>query len=134
MKKCYKCGFEKPLDAFSKNAHRKDGLSAQCKECHKTLRKQHYEKNKEKVLEQVGRWRDEYVKWFENLKDKPCMDCGRTFPPYCLDFDHLRDKEFTISKAFRYNWSKKRILKEIDKCELVCAVCHRIRTYNRLHH
>lgn len=59
------------------------------------------------------------------------MDCGGTFPPECMDFDHVRGvKEFAVSKS-RFN-TMKRVLAEIAKCDLVCANCHRIRTSKRL--
>jgi hypothetical protein len=47
-----------------------------------------------------------------------------------LEFDHLRDKEFTIGQALPYrNWQS--ILDEIAKCDVVCANCHRRRTARR---
>ena len=134
MKKCYKCQVEKPLECFSKNVSRVDGLSGQCKECHKTLRREHYEANKPKILEQVKRKKMEYLKWYDSLKQKPCVDCNRTFPSYAMDFDHLNEKKFMLSLARKGRWSKEMVLAEISKCDLICAVCHRIRTYNRLHH
>src|SRR4051812_48457382 len=127
MRKCYKCGDLKSLECFSKNSGRKDGLSPQCKECHKVMRRVHYEQNKEKVLKQIDRKKEEYRKWFISLKDKPCLDCKQLYPHYVMDFDHLRDKEFGLSKTLNYNWGRQRVLKEIEKCELVCANCHRIR-------
>jgi hypothetical protein len=50
--------------------------------------------------------------------------------PLVLDFDHLGDKRFNISQALPdRNWAA--ILAEIEKCEVVCANCHRRRTARR---
>lgn len=62
-------------------------------------------------------------------KSVPCADCGCTYPPYVMDFDHLSDKKFLISKCYKTNIH--RLMEEISKCEVVCSNCHRIRTYNR---
>lgn len=132
VKTCYKCKKEKSFECFSKNTSKSDGLSDQCKECHKKLRREHYLKNRLKILEQVKKQKQEYRDWFRELKNKPCKDCGQSHPHYCMDFDHLTNKEFNIGWAQAHNWSRKRILKEIDKCELICAICHRKRTYKRL--
>lgn len=134
MKKCWNCGKEKPLECFSKNRVKHDGLSAHCKDCHKVMRKEHYEKNKPKILLQVYKKKVEYCAWLDSLKTGQCVDCGRSFPSYCMDFDHIQDKEFSVSLARTWRWARETVLKEIAKCELVCAVCHRIRTHNRLHH
>ena len=63
------------------------------------------------------------------LKNGPCVDCGGRFPAVAMDFDHLdsSDKRWSISGAKNRKWSD--ILAEIDKCELVCANCHRVRTH-----
>jgi hypothetical protein len=56
----------------------------------------------------------------------PCADCGES-DPIVLEFDHLGDKLFNIGEALTYrNWES--ILAEIEKCEVVCANCHRRRT------
>jgi hypothetical protein len=50
-----------------------------------------------------------------------------------LEFDHLEgeDKSFNIGQALSYrNWQS--ILDEIEKCDVVCANCHRRRTARRL--
>jgi hypothetical protein len=60
-----------------------------------------------------------------------CVDCGIN-NHIILDFDHLRDKKYNISRMIHDGFSWKAIKKEIEKCEIVCANCHRIRTYNRL--
>jgi hypothetical protein len=63
----------------------------------------------------------------EYLKTHPCVDCGNP-DPRVLEFDHRRDKKFTIGAAVssgHVSWGK--ILVEIDKCDVRCANCHRIR-------
>ena len=47
-----------------------------------------------------------------------------------MDFDHVKgNKDRAISVMVGQKVSKDRILREIEKCELVCANCHRLRTY-----
>jgi len=64
--------------------------------------------------------------------ERGCHDCGsKALPPYCYDFDH-RDpasKEWNISELVRKVSSMQRIADEIDKCDVVCSNCHRIRTH-----
>ena len=61
------------------------------------------------------------------------MDCGITYPWYVMDFDHRRGKKkFSICVAAQRGWSIKTIQEEIDKCDAVCANCHRIRTFSGL--
>ena len=60
-----------------------------------------------------------------------CQDCGVT-NPIVLDFDHLKDKKYNVSRMIHDGFSWAAIKKEIAKCEVVCANCHRIRTHNRL--
>jgi len=62
-------------------------------------------------------------------KSKPCADCGVQYPPYVMQFDHVRGvKEFGIARGRNGCWSSKRLLDEIAKCEVVCANCHAERT------
>jgi hypothetical protein len=48
-----------------------------------------------------------------------------------MEWHHLpgREKLLVLSDTRRAAHSKKRILEEIEKCELVCANCHRERTF-----
>jgi|ERR1051326_1265154 hypothetical protein len=63
----------------------------------------------------------------------PCVDCFTWFNPWIMEFDHLPqfDKTINISKAI-YKHGFDYLINEIMKCDLVCANCHRERTYNRL--
>lgn len=67
----------------------------------------------------------------QEAKDRPCMDCGNNYPKICMDFDHLQNKKFNISWAVNKGVGFFRLKKEIEKCEVVCSNCHRIRTHNR---
>ena len=63
-----------------------------------------------------------------------CMDCGYADHPAALEFDH-RDpttKRFDISKNPGRSWND--ILTEIEKCDVRCANCHRIRSIENGHH
>lgn len=63
------------------------------------------------------------------LFDHPCVDCGET-DPVVLEFDHIDTKSFDIAYGIRNN-SWESVLREMDKCEVVCANCHRRRTSRR---
>lgn len=64
-------------------------------------------------------------------KNKPCKDCGHEFPSYVMDFDHVRgDKKFEIGLRGRGS-SLEALREEIEKCDVVCSNCHRIRTFAR---
>jgi hypothetical protein len=76
--------------------------------------------------------KQEYKKKLAKIKeDSGCVDCGES-NHIVLDFDHLRDKKYNISRMIHDGFSWSAIKKEIAKCEVVCANCHRIRTHNRL--
>ncbi len=73
----------------------------------------------------------QYRSMMNAMKDRPCFDCGRRFPPVCMDWDHVRgEKLFDISKGLARSAAD--VAAELSKCELVCSNCHRIRTHSRL--
>lgn len=66
----------------------------------------------------------------DSLKDCPCLDCGEVFPPSVMEFDHVRgEKRFNLGRMA--NHSRDAVEAELAKCELVCCVCHRIRSRER---
>lgn len=89
--------------------------------------------------EQDGHWRDEGQKarllkqWMIELKSQPCHDCKQSFETCCMDFDHRvgTEKKYNIGSMFAHHYSRELIQQELDKCDLVCANCHRIRTKHR---
>jgi hypothetical protein len=74
------------------------------------------------------------VRFVEALKERtPCMDCGRKYPYYVMDFDHTRGVKIDgISRMIRMAKTVEWLQTEIDKCDLVCANCHRERTHKRV--
>jgi hypothetical protein len=59
-------------------------------------------------------------------KGGKCHDCGGVFPACVYDFHHLDSskKDFMIGRTNR-GWDKLR--PELDKCDMLCSNCHRIR-------
>ena len=101
--------------------------------CRSAYGKLHYEKNREKYRTRKRRphqaQRHEYWSWVMNyLTTHPCVDCGET-DPVVLQFDH-RDgttKVGTVGLMLnRASWDD--LLREIGKCDVRCANCHRVRT------
>jgi hypothetical protein len=66
------------------------------------------------------------IAWYVELKQElVCRRCGEDHPG-CLQFHHRdpREKEMSVANAIRREWSRARILREIAKCEVLCANCH----------
>lgn len=91
-----------------------------------------YLRNKDKIRRSAWESRKQNRDFLVELKTNGCCNkCGFKHPAV-LDFHHLNpsDKEMNISDAIRrHGWGRKRLLKELEKCILLCANCHRI-----LHH
>ena len=96
--------------------------------------KRYYLKNRQLYIDKNSRRKKELAEFVISLKKKPCMDCGVEYPHFVMDFDH-RDKNQKLSSVSEmvslHMYSKEKILKEVEKCDLICSNCHRIRTYTR---
>lgn len=99
----------------------------------------YYHQNHERQLKLAKLRKKRYIqereKWLEVIKDQPCVDCGVKYPPYVMDFDHKEGelKIASVSYLARRNTSSfEKIKAEIEKCDLVCANCHRQRTHDRI--
>lgn len=134
-KECSKCKNTKPIVEFFWKNQVKNRRHSQCKECYRASRnpKEHYLKYRDEYLARANNRR--YAKMTENrlnlleyFKTHHCIVCGES-NPIVLDFDHRdhKEKEYNISKMIAtYNWNT--ILLEIEKCDVLCSNCHRIRT------
>jgi hypothetical protein len=95
-------------------------------------------KNPEKQAEVKRTFQLKWLEHFRRLvhpyKNVPCADCNQRFPPVCMDFDHRipSEKSFGLSVgAVPKSVKDELLLKEISKCDVVCANCHRLRTFAR---
>ena len=85
-----------------------------------------------RVRADTVRRRNKLAEFVNAFKRRPCADCGGEFPPYLMDFDHVGgDKLDDICGMRRRTVSREAIRVEIEKCEVVCANCHRARTHAR---
>jgi hypothetical protein len=112
-KRCSQCRVEKPLEEFGSGGRR-----YYCKPCDRA--KSRANSNRRYAIARAE---------LQALRERPCTDCGGRFPHYVMDFDHpdRSVKTGDISQMAASGLSP-RVLAEIEKCDLVCANCHRIRT------
>jgi hypothetical protein len=133
-RKCYRCGELKPVDEFAWRRKGRGQRDSFCRPCRSAYGKEHYAANRQRYIDQarivrqrLALERTRYL--LDYFVVHPCVDCGER-DPVVLEFDHLRDKRFAISSQLHgRNWQT--ILDEIEKCEVVCANCHRRRTARR---
>jgi len=134
MKTCSTCKRPKPLSAYAINRRKKDGRQTLCRECKKERDKRYYATNKKRMKHQIAESKakraDKNHTWLlQYLTEHPCMDCGED-DLLVLELDHVRGrKKGDVVKLVLGGYSLKTIKKEITKCEVRCANCHRRRTY-----
>ena len=91
--------------------------------------KKYLEENKDKIKLRYLKKKEKY-KWILEFKTtQGCLRCGENDPD-CLDFDHIdpTTKEYKIADMVHSSLSKEVIMREIDKCQVLCANCHRKKT------
>ena len=123
-KKCTICGEIKDTSFFNKKGK---GYQPRCKECNKAYLKEHYKKNKLYYAKKRKVYAAKYIEWSRSLKEwKSCPICGEDHPA-CLEFHHIdpKTKLLPISTMISLKKPKIEVLKEIEKCVLLCSNCHR---------
>ena len=106
-----------------------------------------YKKNKESVKARTSANREKHkrqylaqqrsrvakirtgIRWYKQTNG--CMDCGIT-DWRVLEFDHIPERGAKLFNIGGTTWNALPTLwKEIQKCDVVCANCHAIRTRER---
>ena len=94
----------------------------------------YYAAHREAELQRVRVRQGATLEFLRDLRRRPCQDCGGTFPPWVMDFDH-RDptqKSFNVMTGRAMLMSRARLTAEVEKCDIICANCHAVRTYTWL--
>lgn len=136
MRTCLKCGAEKPLDEFAPRSDQPGRRYSACRSCRREYGRAHYAANVQYYVDKAARSRRSissrtYARLIEYLRVSPCVDCGER-DIRVLQFDHTdpTTKEDNVSRlALNCGWA--RVLKEIRKCVVRCANCHRLKTAER---
>jgi hypothetical protein len=130
LRQCGRCRELKPLEDFAWHQRERGTRQHSCRACHSEYHREHYLANKQRYIAQAAASKKK-LRWqrtsllLEYLEAHPCADCGES-DPVVLEFDHLEDKSFGVAQNFDGRpWQ--RTLEEIEKCEVVCANCHRRR-------
>jgi len=128
--RCAHCKQERDTAEFNRRSN--GSPASYCKPCQHQYQRKHYAKNlevyKARRNKQHKLHRQQVLDLLRARKDVPCTDCGERHPYWVMEFDHCRGtKKFTISEHKHYSLSK--LEEELSKCDVVCAVCHRYRTY-----
>lgn len=139
MKTCPRCTIDKEETEFA-ISNRTGKVCGVCKPCYEEhyaplskpldyhkdkLRKERNDHKKEKIARSRS-----FL--FEMLRFASCMDCGYN-NWIALEFDH-RDPELkydAVTRMVNDGTTLDRIKQEIEKCDVVCANCHAIRTATR---
>ena len=112
------------------------GVAGNCKDCQKKYNKEHYILSKGKWVNARAAARKEVrqrnqaviLEW---LSSHPCVDCGND-DIRVLEFDHLPEHKKLNNVSNLINNSTEVLVAEIAKCEVRCANCHKIKTYERI--
>lgn len=111
MSNCTDCKIEiSSINAYKKND--KNELNSRCKKCFNKYCAERWKKRKQIIIEE---------------RDGICYDCKCSFHYSIFEFHHLEpsQKEFNWSTAKKLTEEKMR--KELEKCVMLCANCHRLR-------
>ena len=117
-RRCPDCKRNRSLTFFSSSASTKytDNpiyTRRRCVDCHN----KYISKNKYATKKRLNAYK----------KEKKCVRCGFN-DPRALHFHHLdpKNKKKAISNLVSMNYNWETILKEVEKCEVLCANCHAI--------
>lgn len=130
MKRCSKCHLD--LDESQFHRKRKNNRQSMCKDCRKIYIREHYQENRARYIKQIQATKAKNRQYVRDIKSStPCADCGKYYPYWIMEFDHLHDKDFDMNMGIKVRGINQ-IKAEISKCDVVCSNCHKDRTYQRL--
>lgn len=128
-KRCPRCKKLKPAKDFHvDSANLNNGSQGYCVSCRAAYDRDYRRRTAEARNAARKRKRRELTLWLREYRaEVGCAHCDE-HRAACLDFHHLdpEQKLMGVIRMVQYGYSKESILREIEKCEVVCANCHRI--------
>ena len=128
MKFCLRCKVEKPLSMFHKRSKSSDGHGSYCKSCRSDIDRESYESD-ESRRDLIKQRRDKVRAYncdllYRYKKFCGCQLCSEN-TPVALDLHHLDPEAKEFSPSLGVSMSTATFKKEIRKCVVLCANCHR---------
>jgi len=122
VKLCKSCSLSLPVTKFKFRSSRGRQSGQRNSMCNRCLYVKYTRPETERKYQEIH----------EYQLSKGCVDCGYKKHSAALEFDHMpgTKKVFNIGEKIG-SYSRDIIWAEIQKCEVVCANCHAIRTVNR---
>lgn len=136
-KVCTKCKQEKPVDQFRFANKALNKRHIWCKVCFSNHEKSKwygtdptYREKRTNLTKQRNKINRDFILEYKNTH--PCEDCG--ISDYrVLEFDHIdpSTKSHNIGEMIHKGLALTTIKEEVAKCRVLCANCHRIRTWSQ---
>lgn len=122
---CSRCSTNKQEDDFYRT-------HSWCKDCRRAYHRQYRAVNASRIAaNQVGYQANRQQRLIDELrraKDKPCLDCGVSYPRRVMNLHHRDPAEKTFAVSQLHNFGSVKALRlEIAKCDVLCANCHALR-------
>lgn len=133
---CSKCKRELEITNFRWKNKAKGLFHSQCKDCQKAQEKLHYQESLERqtnVRATADSQKIINMRVVDEARQAGCKKCGEK-RPYVLDFHHCDgdEKIATINRMIKSS-SVETLRKELEKCDVLCANCHREFHYLNFH-
>ena len=125
---CNKCNISYTMTEYQVRTHTnyRQYVSLTCKSCERAYKREHYQKNKERIHIKEKQKRQDRKLECINKMGGCCAHCGGIFPPAAYDFHHIDPSTKTARAKNILKYSDTELEKELNNCILLCANCHRI--------
>jgi hypothetical protein len=132
-KRCSMCKVVKQLSAYATRKPLKGLFRSYCRPCQRLRSRLHYLQHRSAYYQRRKTSGSRYIarnkkRIAQLLARSACVDCGIN-DRIVLDFDHVRGRKLacvSVLVGCGSSWAK--IVREISKCKIRCANCHRRRT------
>jgi hypothetical protein len=128
MKRCGRCAKDLPEAAFNRAG---EGSQHWCRDCYRAYFRSRAVLHRAQAAAARDAKREPLRRHLVlHLTAHPCTDCGES-DLRVLEFDHIGTKDRTIGEMLNRGVSLPVLEAELERCEVVCANCHRRRTARR---